>query len=141
MLAIIPTGMPAGSIKSDLLSINQWGKTMKQGPQTSRPKKRSGTGTANLNSAGRKALLLGGAGAMGVYLVPELASKGYDVRVVSLDQVVSDNPRISHVKADAGAAIVFAVNRYEPRYGLTQPPIRAMKAVLDNLHWNIRDVI
>lgn len=49
----------------------------------------------------RKALVLGGTGAMGVYLVPELAALGYDVRVISLDRVVSDHPRISHVKADA----------------------------------------
>jgi len=40
-----------------------------------------------------------------------------------------------------GAAVGFAVYRYEPRYGMTQPTIRAMKAVLDNLHWNIKDVI
>jgi 3-dehydroquinate dehydratase len=43
--------------------------------------------------------------------------------------------------AALGASIVFAVHEYEPRYGMTQPTIRAMKAVLDNLHWNIRDVI
>jgi 3-dehydroquinate dehydratase len=39
-----------------------------------------------------------------------------------------------------GVSIFFAVPRYEPRYGLNQPPIRAMKAVLDNLHWNIREL-
>lgn len=39
-----------------------------------------------------------------------------------------------------GTAIVFAVHRYEPRYAMAQPTIRAMKAVLDNLHWNINDV-
>jgi len=49
----------------------------------------------------KKALVLGGTGAMGLYLVPELASLGYEVRVVSLDSVVSDNPRISYVKEDA----------------------------------------
>ena len=49
----------------------------------------------------RKVLVLGGTGAMGVYLVPELASLGYDVHVVSLDDVASDHARISHVKADA----------------------------------------
>jgi nucleoside-diphosphate-sugar epimerase len=48
----------------------------------------------------KRALVLGGTGAMGVYLVPELASLGYRVHVVSLDDVVSDNPRISYVKAD-----------------------------------------
>lgn len=54
----------------------------------------------SVNSKGLKVLLLGGTGAMGVYLVPELASMGYEVRVVSLDDVVSDNPRITYVKAD-----------------------------------------
>lgn len=50
---------------------------------------------------GRKALLLGGTGAMGVYLAPELASMGYEVKVVSFDDVASDNPLISYVKTDA----------------------------------------
>lgn len=36
----------------------------------------------------RRVLVLGGTGAMGVYLVPELASLGCTVRVVSLDDVV-----------------------------------------------------
>lgn len=49
----------------------------------------------------KKVLVLGGTGAMGVYLVPELAALGYDVQVVSLDNVVSDNPRVTYVKADA----------------------------------------
>jgi hypothetical protein len=40
-----------------------------------------------------------------------------------------------------GVSILFAVYRYEPRYGMTQPTIRAVKAVLDNLHWNINDVL
>ena len=40
-----------------------------------------------------------------------------------------------------GVSILFAVSRYEPRYGMTQPTIRAMKAVLDNIHWNISDVM
>lgn len=40
-----------------------------------------------------------------------------------------------------GVSIAFAVHRYEPRYGMTQPTIRAMKAVLDNLHWSINDVM
>ncbi len=40
-----------------------------------------------------------------------------------------------------GVAIAFAVHRYEPCYGMTQPTIRAMRAVLDNLHWNLNDVV
>jgi nucleoside-diphosphate-sugar epimerase len=47
-----------------------------------------------------KVLVLGGTGAMGVYLVPELAGMGYEVKVISWDDVVSDNPLISYVKAD-----------------------------------------
>ncbi len=39
-----------------------------------------------------------------------------------------------------GVSILFAVDRYDARYGMTQPTIRAMKAVLDNIHWNINDV-
>ncbi len=49
----------------------------------------------------KKVLVLGGTGAMGVYLVPELAALGYEVRVVSLDNVVSDHPHVTYVKADA----------------------------------------
>lgn len=45
--------------------------------------------------------MLGGTGAMGVYLVPELARRGYAVRVVSLDDAVSDHPRVSFTKGNA----------------------------------------
>jgi 3-dehydroquinate dehydratase len=40
-----------------------------------------------------------------------------------------------------GVSIAFAVHRYEPRYGMTQPTIRAMRTVLENLHWNIHDMV
>ena len=39
-----------------------------------------------------------------------------------------------------GTAILFAVHRYDPRYGFAQPTIRAMKAVLDQIRWNINDI-
>ena len=52
----------------------------------------------NLN--GKKVLLLGGTGAMGVYLTPLLASLGCEVKVVSWDDIVSENPRVTYVKAD-----------------------------------------
>lgn len=39
-----------------------------------------------------------------------------------------------------GVSILFAVTRYEPRYQMSQPTIRAMKTVLRNLHWNINDL-
>ncbi|MDY0040177.1 MAG: hypothetical protein RBS57_07670 [Desulforhabdus sp.] len=62
---------------------------------------RNQIGDSNSNSNGLKALVLGGTGAMGVYLVPELAAMGYEIRIVSLDDVVSGNPRISYAKADS----------------------------------------
>jgi nucleoside-diphosphate-sugar epimerase len=52
------------------------------------------------DSNGKKVLVLGGTGAMGVYLVPELAGMGYEVKVISWDDIVSDNPLITYVKAD-----------------------------------------
>ncbi len=39
-----------------------------------------------------------------------------------------------------GTAILFAVHRYDPRYRYPQPTIRAMKAVLDNIPWDIREI-
>lgn len=48
-----------------------------------------------------KVLVLGGTGAMGVYLVPRLASMGYRVTVVSLDDVKSDDPRVTYIKGNA----------------------------------------
>jgi nucleoside-diphosphate-sugar epimerase len=53
-----------------------------------------------IESNGRKVLVLGGTGAMGVYLVPELAARGYEVKVISWDEVVSNNPLITYVKAN-----------------------------------------
>ena len=49
----------------------------------------------------KKILLLGGTGAMGTYLAPKLAKTGYNVDVVSLDDVVSDNPQINYIKMNA----------------------------------------
>lgn len=40
-----------------------------------------------------------------------------------------------------GVSIIFAVSRYEPHYGMTQPTIRSVKAVLDNMHWHISNVL
>ena len=57
-------------------------------------------GSTKLNLNGRKVLVLGGTGAMGIYLVPELAAMGYEVKVISWDDIVSDNPRVTYVKAD-----------------------------------------
>ena len=48
----------------------------------------------------KKVLVIGGTGAMGVYVVPELVNRGYSVVVPSLDDVdaTSDNPK--YIKAD-----------------------------------------
>lgn len=49
----------------------------------------------------KKVLVLGGTGAMGVYVVPALVERGYKVDVVSFDDVKSDNPDLTYIKADA----------------------------------------
>ena len=47
----------------------------------------------------KKVLVLGGTGAMGVYLVPELIRMGYKVDVVSFDAVESANPDLRYFQA------------------------------------------
>lgn len=49
----------------------------------------------------KKILVLGGTGAMGVYLVPELAAMGHKVDVVSLDKAFSDNEKITYIQTNA----------------------------------------
>lgn len=52
----------------------------------------------------KKVLVLGGTGAMGVYLVPELLKMGYRVHVAALDGLESlppDNPQLSCTKCNA----------------------------------------
>ena len=49
----------------------------------------------------KKALVFGGTGAMGVYLVPKLAERGYKVDVVSLDDIISNDERVRYIKANA----------------------------------------
>lgn len=48
----------------------------------------------------KKVLVLGGTGAMGRYLVPELLESGYMIDIVSLDDMTSDNPRLNYIKGD-----------------------------------------
>ncbi len=55
----------------------------------------------------KKVLVLGGTGAMGIYLVPMLADMGYTVDVVSLDGGESSKPNIKYIKAE---------NAKEPAY-------------------------
>lgn len=49
----------------------------------------------------KKVLVLGATGCMGMYLVPELVSMGYQVDAVSLDDRTSDNPNLTYIKANA----------------------------------------
>ncbi len=53
-----------------------------------------------MNNA-KKILVLGATGAMGQYLVPELLSLGYTVDAVTLDEVTSDDPRLTYIKGNA----------------------------------------
>lgn len=48
----------------------------------------------------KRALLLGGTGAMGVYLTEELLARGYHVDVVSLDDMSSTRPALHYLRAD-----------------------------------------
>ncbi|MEE0946542.1 MAG: NAD-dependent epimerase/dehydratase family protein [Acutalibacteraceae bacterium] len=48
----------------------------------------------------KKILVLGGTGAMGVYLVPKLIDMGYNVDVYSLDDIKSNNPKLRYFVAD-----------------------------------------
>jgi len=48
-----------------------------------------------------KILLLGGTGAMGVYLVPELLNLGHDVFVTSRSERKSDNNKLNYLKGSA----------------------------------------
>lgn len=48
-----------------------------------------------------KVLAIGGSGAIGTYLVPELISLGYAVDVVSLDDCISNNKMLKYIKTDA----------------------------------------
>lgn len=49
----------------------------------------------------RRVLVIGGTGAMGVYLIPELLRLGYSVDVLSLDYKSSANPNLVYYTADA----------------------------------------
>ena len=48
----------------------------------------------------KKILVLGGTGAMGVYLVPKLIERGYAVDVASLDTVESNTPNLRYFTGD-----------------------------------------
>jgi nucleoside-diphosphate-sugar epimerase len=48
-----------------------------------------------------KILVLGATGAMATYLIPELLKKGNRVTGISLDDVISSDPNLTYIKADA----------------------------------------
>lgn len=48
----------------------------------------------------KKILLIGGTGAMGVYLAPLLVDMGYQVDVLSLDEVASTHPALRYIQGD-----------------------------------------
>ena len=52
-------------------------------------------------AAAKKVLILGGTGAMGVYLVPELVKLGYEVVITSRRQRESDSKSIAYIQGDA----------------------------------------
>lgn len=56
----------------------------------------------------KKILVLGGTGAMGVYLTPQLLEMGYAVDVVSLDSMESGNPNLKYITANACDDIVLS---------------------------------
>ena len=49
----------------------------------------------------KNVLVLGATGAMGVYLVPELARNGYHVDAVSLDDVKENPENITYIQMNA----------------------------------------
>jgi nucleoside-diphosphate-sugar epimerase len=56
---------------------------------------------------GKKILVLGATGAMGQYLVPELAAGGHQVTAVSLDHVDDSHPNLRRLRGDALADAAF----------------------------------
>ena len=51
--------------------------------------------------AQKKILVLGATGAMGKYLVPILAAKGFHIDSVALDDATFQHPEVNHIKGDA----------------------------------------
>ena len=64
----------------------------------------------------KKVLVLGATGAMGQYLTPYLIEMGYEVDGVSLDAVISNNPRLRYIRAntkEAGVLDSLLANNYD----------------------------
>lgn len=59
----------------------------------------------------KKVLVLGGTGAMGVYVVPELLAMGYKVDVLSLDAVESNHPNLRYFQV-ANAKVEDTIRPY-----------------------------
>ena len=63
----------------------------------------------------KKILVIGATGAMGIYLVPELLRKGYQVDALSLDDMTSDHPMLTYIKGD-GKDIPFLESLLKNKY-------------------------
>ncbi|MBO5008489.1 MAG: NAD-dependent epimerase/dehydratase family protein [Clostridia bacterium] len=63
----------------------------------------------------KKILVLGATGAMAVYLIPQLLDKGYAVVGVTLDDVTSNNEKLTYIKADA-KELTFLRKQLEQNY-------------------------
>lgn len=63
----------------------------------------------------KRVLLMGGTGAMGVYLAPMLVDMGYLVDVLSLDEKVSDTPSLRYIQGD-GMDVDFMRNLLKNGY-------------------------
>lgn len=64
----------------------------------------------------KKVLVLGGTGAMGVYLVPELLKMGYRVDVVSLDTLESNHPDLRHIQTKDAKEVGFMTDLLKKEY-------------------------
>ena len=56
----------------------------------------------------KKVLVMGGTGAMGVYVVPELRKLGYKVDVLSLDEIHSDDPELRYFVGNGHDEVLLA---------------------------------
>lgn len=63
----------------------------------------------------KRVLIMGGTGAMGVYLAPMLVDMGYQVDVLSLDEVVSESSSLRYIQGD-GMDMDFMHNLLKNHY-------------------------
>lgn len=78
----------------------------------------------------RKILVIGGTGAMGTYLVPKLAEDGYQVDVISMDDVVSPYSNLHYFKGKADELVPeFVKNHYDAIVDFMIYPTEKFRAV------------